>query len=173
MDRIDYDEFKRLLRSSHRAWHLERRDTYGVTSESEPLRRWLDGEPDDYAWHAEWLQFVRESTAAGIEVQRLRIVSEPHTDYTRWGMAIAPQNIKAGEDVRYLQRDRLEAHGIPVPEEDCWLLDDTVLVLSIFLDDGREGAYAREPDPALTGQYRAFRDATWRLAVSAREYIAA
>src|SRR5690348_3061710 len=104
MEPLTYEEFKNLVRASRRAWHLELRDTYNVESEDEPLARFLKGEPDDYVWLSEWLTFIREVTSRGTVVQRARVVTEPHVDYTRWGLVIAPCNIAAGEDIRYLPR---------------------------------------------------------------------
>ena len=72
----------------------------------------------DYAWHQDWLGFLRRAAAAGTQVQRVRLASVPHSDYIRWGLDVSPLNIKAGEDIRYLPR-HLTA-GIELPEEDYW-----------------------------------------------------
>jgi hypothetical protein len=165
-----YDEFKALFRSSNRAWHLELKDTYNVQVEDEPFGRFLSGEPDDYSWLREWLGFIRAVTESGIIVQRVRVVTFPHSDYIRWGLALASQHVEAGEDVRYLRRDI--TGGIEFPQEDCWLFDDDTLVLSIFSEDGRTGGFAREPDPDLTTRYRVVRDQVWPRAVPQAEYVA-
>jgi hypothetical protein len=169
MERLTYDEFKALLRSSKRAWHVELRDTYNVEGEDEPFGRFLNGEPDNYEWLAEWHDFIRDATACGTVVQRARIVSIPFGDYTRFGLAVAPHSVKAGEDIRYLPRD--QADGIDLPEEDYWLLDDDTLVLSVFSEDGRTGGFARETDPDLTEQCRRVRDQIWSRAVPFAEYV--
>jgi hypothetical protein len=62
---LSYDTFKSMARASKRAFHLEQRDTYNVTAEDEPFGKWQRGEPDDYAWHQDWLRFLREATVAG------------------------------------------------------------------------------------------------------------
>jgi hypothetical protein len=169
MERIEYDEFRALLRSSRRAWHVELRDTYNVEGEDEPFARFLRGEPDDYAWLAEWFGLVSAATRGGTVVQRARIVTEPHTDYTRWGFAVAPHAIEAGEDIRYLPRH--EAGGIDLPAEDFWLLDDDGLVLSVFSRDGRVGGFAREHDADLTSQCRTVRDQVWSRAIPLAKYV--
>jgi hypothetical protein len=169
MERTTYDEFKALLRASKRAWHIELRDTYNVEREDEPFQRFLNGEPDDYAWRAEWLSLIREVTAAGVVVQRARIVTVPHSAYTRWGFAVAPHSIEAGEDIRYLSRHLTE--GIDFPPEDYWLFDDDRLVLSVFSEDGRTGWFARETDPGLTAHCRLVRDQVWSRAIPFAEYV--
>jgi hypothetical protein len=170
MEPLTYEDFKALVLDHGRAFHLEQKDTYNVEPEDEPFRRWREGEPDDYAWHAEWASFVRQATAAGVHVQRVRLASEPHTDYIRWGLDVSPLNIKAGEDIRYLPRAR--AQGIDLPQDDFWLLDDDVLVLSVFSADGRTGGFARSASPELLRQCVSVRDQAWKRAVPYSEYAA-
>ena len=90
MEPLSYEDFKALACTGKRAFHLEQRDTYNVAAEDEPFGRWLRGEPDDYAWHQDWLGFLRRATAAGTQVQRVRLASIPHSDYIRWGLDVSP-----------------------------------------------------------------------------------
>jgi Family of unknown function (DUF6879) len=170
MEALTYEDFKADVLARRRAFHLELRDTYNVEPEDEPFGRWLRGEPDDYAWHAEWASFVRQATEAGVQFQRVRLASVPHTDYIRWGLDVSPLNIKAGEDVRYLPRDL--AGDIELPEDDFWLLDDDVLILSVFSDDGRTGGFARPSSPELLRQCVTVRDQVWERAVPYAQYVA-
>jgi hypothetical protein len=103
-------------------------------------------------------------------VQRVRVVSIPHVAYTRWGIEVAPLNIEAGEDVRYLPRHLTE--DIQWPDEDYWLMDDTKLILSVFSDDGRTGGFALETSPELVRQCLIVRDQVWERAIPYAQYIA-
>jgi hypothetical protein len=170
MEALSYDDFKAVARASERAFHLERNDTYNVAAEDEPFRKWQLGKHDDYAWLQDWLRFVAELTAAGIHVQRVRLVSVPHAEYTRWGLVVARLNAEAGEDVRYLPR--YLAEGINLPDEDYWLFDDDKLVLSVFSADGRTGGFAREIGDQWLRQSLVVRDQVWKLAVPYLKYIA-
>jgi hypothetical protein len=170
MEQLTYDDFKAMARTSRRAFHLELSDDYNIASEDEPFGKWQRGEPDDYAWHQDWLRFLREATAAGIRVQRVRVVSLPHTGYTRFGLAIGRLNTEAGEDLRYLPRDLTQ--GIDLPGEDYWLLDDDRLVLSVFSEDGRTGGFALETSEQLLQQCLAARQQVWELATPYAEYVA-
>lgn len=163
------DEFRGLLRTSRRAFHLELKDTYNVTSESDPFRKWMDGEPDDFAWRESWLGFIAEVTKSGVAVQRVRVVSEPHTDYTRWGIDLAPQGLSAGEDIRYLPRRLVSAEDLP--PEDFWMLDDDTLILSLFAEDGTSAGFARSFDAEEVGRYRRARDLALSLAVPFDTYV--
>ena len=169
MESVSYEHFKALACTRKRAFHLEQRDAYNVASEDEPFRRWLRGEPDDYAWHADWLSLVRQATAAGVRVQRVRLASVPHTDYIRWGLDVSPLNINAGEDIRYLPRHL--AAGIDLPDEDYWLLGDDTLILSVFSAYGRTGGLARPSDPNLLGQCMAVRDQVLERATPYAQYV--
>ncbi len=170
MEPLSYDAFKALACTRKRAFHLEQRDTYNIAAEDEPFGRWLRGEPDDYAWHQDWLMFLRQATAAGVAVQRVRLASVPHTDYVRWGLDVSPLNIAAGEDIRYLPRHRTT--GIELPDEDYWLLDDDTLILSVFSPDGRTGGFAREPGPELLRQCLVVRDQVWDRAIAYAQFVA-
>lgn len=169
MTPLTYEEFQNYVRASKRAWHAEFKDTYNVAAEDEPFRRFKDGEHDSYEWLSGWLDFVREVTKSGVKVQRARLVSVPHCDYTRWGITVAPLNISAGEDLRYVPRALVA--DVELPEEDYWLFDDDLLVLSIFTDDGRQGGFAREPDPHLTERCRYVRDQIWSRAIPYADYV--
>ncbi|MFI0406184.1 DUF6879 family protein [Actinomadura sp. 3N508] len=165
---ISREDFRALFHSSRRAFHLELRDAYGVDEENGPFLAWLNGEPDDYQWRTSWLAHIRAVASAGVTVQRLRVVTEPHTDYVRWELAMDPANIEAGEDVRYLPRH--QAKDILFPDEDCWLFDDEVLVLSLFQPDGRSGGFALAHDSGLLDRYRRVRDTAWRRAIPSTDY---
>jgi hypothetical protein len=158
-----------MVRRSRRAFHLELRDSYHVVQEDEPFARWLAGEPDDYAWRQDWLSFVREVTAGGTRIERLRVITEPPSDYVRWEHALDPQNIAVGEEIRYLPRQ--VATDVSWPAEDCWLLDDDQLILSLFKPDGRSAGFAIEDAPDLVVQYRAVRDIGWPRGMPSAEYV--
>lgn len=115
------DDFGALFTSfSRTAQRLESRDRYRSEVEDEVTRRFVNGEPDDLSWSKDWFDLIRRLTGEGKRFQRVRVVSVPLSDYQRAGVfAIAPANIEAGEDIRYL--DRAEAAG--VPDEDFWLFD--------------------------------------------------
>jgi hypothetical protein len=170
MEPLSYDAFKTLACTYKRAFHLEQRDAYNVAAEDVPFGRWLRGEPDGYAWHQDWLNFLRQATAAGVTVQRVRLASVPHTAYVRWGLEVSPLNIEAGEDIRYLPRHLTT--DIELPDEDYWLLDDDTLILSVFSPDGRTGGFAREPSPELLRQCLVARDQVWDRAITYAQYIA-
>ncbi|WP_328477426.1 hypothetical protein OHA21_24475 [Actinoplanes sp. NBC_00393] len=162
-------EYKEMFHTFERsAFHLEVAEQYDLPEESEPLRRFLAGEPDDFAWTRPWLDLIREATAEGRRVQRLRVVSVPHGDYTRWLLAISSLNIEAGEDIRWLGRDRV--NGLPVAADDFWLFDDERVVFNLFAVDGSFAGGAETRDRAIIAHCRRVRDELWRVAVPHADY---
>ncbi|MGV9724377.1 DUF6879 family protein [Nocardia beijingensis] len=159
--------FPDLLRTCKReAFHLEVLDSYAEPNEHEPFRRFLADEPDDYAWFQPWAELVEETTSRGVAVTRVRIITEPHTDYTRFALAVAELNVRAGEDIRYLPR---HAAG-EVPPDDYWLLDDETVVFSAFGESGGWSG-AVTTDPHIAAYCRGLRARFWPLATPLPEYI--
>src|ERR1700733_8330294 len=98
------------------ALHLEMRDVYAAADHSR-FRRWLAGDAFALAAEAEWWRPWREMMgrhqAAGKTLRALRISSEPITDYIRFEGLDAAELVKAGEDVRWLPRQRTSALLLP------------------------------------------------------------
>ncbi len=116
------EEFGRLFRTfEHTAFRLEVRDRYNSPRETESFEKLLVGEPDDLAWRQKWLAMLREAAAQGRRFCRVRVVSVPLSDYSRFGLWISQFANDAGGDIRYLTRDRAEA--LDLPKHDYWLFD--------------------------------------------------
>lgn len=150
-------QFDHVVTSATRsAFRLEVRDRYNEPSETEPLQRFLADEPIDWAWHEPWLQFIADATARSCTFQRVRVVSRPPTDYTRFGRFLATRNVAAGEDIRYL--DRQAAKRLALPNHDFWLLDDQRVAIMRFGDnDTLLGADVLD-DPEVISQHIQWRD---------------
>lgn len=166
MERLTLDEFRALFGRHKDAFHVETKETYSVSSEDEPFRKFLAGEYDDDKWRESYFGVVREATNNGTSVRRARVVIEPLNDYARFLLHITPGNIRAGEDVRYLPRSK--ATGIELPE-DGWLFDSEKLVFTVF--DGRVTGFVTCDDPEQVHRYRAACSQIWERAVPYSEYV--
>ncbi|WP_433727721.1 DUF6879 family protein [Nocardia sp. CA-129566] len=149
------------------AFHLEVRDDYAVPMESGPFRRFLDNEPDDYAWFHDWDVEAREITGRGVVLSRVRVVTVPHTDYQRWGMVVAAHNVAAGEDIRYLPRHLAGA----VPPDDWWLFDGELVAYNLVDDDGKAVGMALTSDPHIAAYCRDVKSRLWDLATPYADYV--
>ncbi|MFR9726052.1 DUF6879 family protein [Streptomyces sp. MS19] len=133
LSRLTGDEFGRLFHSfEHTAFRLETRERYDVDHENDSLRKFLAKERDELPWMRDWLTMIRDATAQGRRFHRVRVVSLPLSDYSRFGVWCAQFTNGAGEDIRYLTRDRATAAGLPL--HDYWLFDSHRLVRMHFDD---------------------------------------
>jgi hypothetical protein len=122
------------------------------------------------SFHQNWLNMVREVTAEGRLFSRVRIVSVPLTDYIRFGMWVAAHTRAAGDDIRYVNRDRADAAGLP--RHDFWLFDSHKLLLMRFDEDDRFIGAEDIEDPSAIVQHNYWRDAACHHALSPDEFIA-
>ncbi|MFF9043365.1 DUF6879 family protein [Streptomyces parvulus] len=165
--------FADLLDSAREsAVHLEMRDAYGVASEADTVRRWLetgevDDDPDSEYWKP-WTDLIRRTVARGVPVRRARIVSEPVTDYIRYEHAGTAANVAAGEQVRWLPRR--QASSIALPGNDFWLIDSRLIRWNHFTGDGASapGEISEDPDAARLCA-EAF-ETVWARAIPHDEY---
>ena len=160
------DQFRKFDRS---AFHLEVADVYHTAVESEPIRRFLAGEPDDFAWQEPWLRLIRDATGAGRSVRRLRVVTVPHVDYTRWLLSISDLNVDAGEQIRWLPRHLV--NGLPITPDDFWIFDDERVVYTLSAPDGSFSGGAETVDPVIVQHCMRIRDGLWPAAIPHADYV--
>lgn len=170
MQLVQGEAFDELFREAKReAFHLEVRDDY-YPADYPPLVRFLAGEPEDYAWFQPWLKQVRESVGRGVAVNRARVVSTPHNDYTRYAKHVARLNVEAGEDVRYLPRHLIDPNELTT--DDWWIFDDSVVAFTVFEpgDNGRWVGGAVTTDPRIVEYIRTVKERVWARAVPLSDY---
>jgi hypothetical protein len=104
---------------------------------------------------------IGEATAQGRRFARVRVVSTPLTDYSRFGVYCSQYTTAAGEDIRYLPRNQ----ATDLPDYDYWLFDSRKLVRMHF--DEEEHFLGGEviEDAAAVVQHNYWRDAARHKAV--------
>jgi hypothetical protein len=154
------------------AFHLELRDAYAIASEDESFQHWLDGKPADPAeLDRPWLRRMRSITETGKTVRRVRVVSEPISAYIRYEWEATPENLDAGEDIRWLPRNLVpEDVDFPYEGRDFWLFDDSLAAFGHFDQDGRSLGSEVVTDPSVVRRCIEVRDRLWLLAVPHSEY---
>lgn len=156
------DEFgEHMLSWQVSAWRWECQGEYREPSEAAPFRRFLAGQAD-LAWFQGWMARVRRWTEAGQTIHRVRMLTDPLTDYLRFELSITPHAIDAGEDIRFLSS--AQAAALSAPTEDFWLLDNDKVLALRFGEHGVSGAELIT-DPDRVGDYRAWRDIATAAAV--------
>ncbi len=152
------------------AFRLETLQTYEVAADGSDYRRYLDGER---SWTVErkqpWLDVLAAEKAAGRYRHRVRIVSRPVSDYTRyeceWGYA---PNVAAGEDIRIIDLgERALPSGAGLVDGDWWFVTDAAEISRmVVMHYGPDGQFdgAEEATAATVERARAARDLLWSAA---------
>jgi hypothetical protein len=170
------DEFRDLLRSFRRtAFYLEAQDAYALDYEASDLERFLAGSPTpppEVGWWRPWLDQVAGLTRQGKQVTRVRVISEPPSDYQRWGLWALPWHARAGEQISYVPRSAATVIGLPL-DCDWWLLDDERVIRMHYTADGRIEEKALVTEPGIVALHREWRDLAVRNATTAEEIAAA
>jgi hypothetical protein len=169
LERISAAERDAFFRTFRReALHLETRDVYGTEIENEPLRKWRAGAPDDLGWFQSWLAEVRQNVRAGKAYRRVRLVSEPVSDYIRFEHSHAHHAVEVGEDIRWLPR-RL-ASGLLFPGNDVWIFDREVAAFTVFSGTGEPVERLVTRDPSVLERCTVAFEAAWQIAIPHNEY---
>lgn len=106
---------------------------------------------------------IKDAASAGRRFSRVRVVSVPLTDYSRFGVACSQHTNAAGEDIRYLLRDQALTAGLP--NHDYWLFDSRKLVRMHFDDADQFLGGEIVGDTGQVVQHNYWRDAAWHHAV--------
>ena len=161
------EEFAALLRSVWRSsWRWECQGEYAV--DLPEVERWRAGLPivetdEDRAW----LTHLRRLREVGIPFQRVRMLTEPLTDYLAWMVQAIGPNVAAGEDVRWLQER--DARMLGLPSDDFYILDDERVATLRFTDGKVLTGVEVDDDPAVLEQHRAWRRVAWTAATAHAE----
>ncbi len=136
-------EFAQQLRDYRRtAYRFELQPYYMVNGEQESFRHFLEGRPvsplnieEDRAW----LERVKERSAEGAEMARVRVHQDPPTDYQRWMRYRGAFNEQYGETIYYFTVAQAITAGIlgGVALRDWWFFDDERLMVLTHNTEGR------------------------------------
>lgn len=159
--------FERMVHNAQRSVvHLEMRDTYDTTDAA--FIRWKEDSNTDYEWD-DWIELVGSAVARGVRFRRLRIVSEPVTDYIRWEHAISDGNIRAGEELRWLPRR--QAFDLMLPGADFFMFDQRIVRYNFNAGDGHSlRQYEHVSDPRMVAQVVAAFEMAWERAIPHEDY---
>ena len=159
-----FEEF--LATARHSAIHVEMRDTY---DESDPaFVKWQETGSTAYDW-ARWIKLIGSTVERGVKVRRVRVVSEPVTDYMRWEHAISYGNVEAGEELRWLPRR--QASDLLLPGADLWMVDHRLVRYNFNAGDGTSlRQYEYVSDPRKVAQVVGSVEMIWERAIPHADY---
>lgn len=174
--RITHEEFGRLLATfGHSAFRLETQAAYALSYERDDFDRFLAGSPvppPEVDWWHPWLDRMAVMTREGKTVSRVRVLTEPPSDYQRWELWAAPWHAEAGERIRYMPHSRAERLGLPL-DHDWWLLDNERLIVMHHTPAGEIESNELITDPGIIARYREWRELAVRNAIPAEQVVTA
>ncbi|BFP50655.1 hypothetical protein SCMC78_04620 [Streptomyces sp. CMC78] len=161
---VDLSAFGKLFENfKHTAWRLETRRRYASDEVTDTYDQFLRGEAPVWDLDTPWARTIREKTAEGASVARVRIIDAPPTDGQRYLTAHAEKNEALGEVIRNLSRTQADALQLPL--EDFWLFDSRLVALLRFDGDDNLVDVELITEPAEVVRYAMARDAAWHHAV--------
>jgi hypothetical protein len=157
-----------LAKCSRTALKLEFRDQY--MTDDPAYDAWRAGDLDRAVEeYAAWTAIAHDAVARGIRMKRVRIVSEPVSEYIAFEYAVTSQvNIAAGELIRWVGRQRVS--DLALPGNDVWILDDSVLQFYLFAGDGRFVGNDVSTDPEVVNLCASAFEAAWERGVDHDQY---
>jgi uncharacterized protein DUF6879 len=135
-----YADFQREFRHAKEFWKLERGQVFA--------------EPGDPSWEAfdagDWDEAMRlleerrqdlkryhkETTAAGTQTGRIRIVSLPVTPYLQWELHLLKVRDETGGPIRILDVSAVAEFEDRGPLPEIYTMDDTVMYQAVYDDRG-------------------------------------
>jgi hypothetical protein len=172
VDSLDAEDWAKLIDGAEAsACHLEMRDQYAVAEEAADVEAWRAGTwtlEADAASKAGWLELMRRSRDRGVVLRRARIVSPEPTDYIRFEHFGTPNNIAAGEQVRWLWRT--DASGLALPGNDFWVIDGRHVLFNHFTGTGGWLGNTESDDPAVARLCADAFEAVWNAGTSHEEF---
>ncbi|WP_218125936.1 DUF6879 family protein [Sinosporangium album] len=160
--------FAEFLADTERsAVHLELRDFYGPEDPAFVTWKETGRHPDDER-DERWRELIGSAVARGVRVRRLRVVSEPVTEYVRWEYEITDAvNVAAGEEVRWLPRP--ENPGL-LPASDFWIFDNRALRLHSYDSEGVRIGDEMIRETVVVAEHAAAFERLWDLAIPHGKY---
>ncbi|WP_338028297.1 DUF6879 family protein [Actinomadura graeca] len=119
--------------------------------------------------YSPWTDTVRNAVARGLDVRRVRVVSEPVSDYIRFEHAVTERvNVAGGERIRWLSRAR--TWDLLLPGCDLWLVDDETALFYFFAPDGEPVGSQASTHPAIVSRCVDAVAAAWGRGIDHADY---
>jgi hypothetical protein len=168
--KIDADHFGDLFATIERSsWRWECQGHYAV--DDDELEQWRAGtaqrgDADDLRWRS-YVQGLRQR---GIPFERVRMLTDPLTDYLRWMLETTDWNIESGEDIRWI--DQATAADFGMPTYDFYIFDDDRVAIFRFDDAKVLLGVDLIDDADVVEKHQAWRAAVWKHAIPHADYRA-
>jgi hypothetical protein len=147
---------------------LELRDVYLPNDPA--YLAWQKGDREEtFRVYAPWTEQAREAVSRGVDMRRVRVVSEPVSDYIRFEHAVTERvNLAGGEQIRWLPRSH--TWDLLLPGSDMWVVDEEVALFYFFSGDGESAGSQMSTDRAVVARCTEAIAAAWERGTNHAEY---
>jgi hypothetical protein len=165
---VDAEHFDELFEGIERSsWRWECQGYYAI--DQNQLQRWRVGQgergtPDDLAWRT----YIQGLRSRGIPFERVRMLTEPLTDYLRYQLDTTDWNIESGEDIRWISQSTAGELGLP--DYDYYIFDDNRVLIFRFDDAKNLLGVDVDDDPDVVQRHQTWRATVWPRATAHAEY---
>jgi hypothetical protein len=165
---IDADHFGDLFTGIERSsWRWECQGYYSV--DEAVLECWRDGNASrgneaDLAWR----DYIQGLARRGIPFERVRMLTDPLTEYLEWMLDTTDWNIDSGEDIRWV--DQATARQLRMPDYDYYIFDDNRVAIFRFDEAKILLGVTVIDDADVLARHQAWRAAVWPHAIPHRQY---
>ncbi|MER7015293.1 DUF6879 family protein [Saccharopolyspora sp. NPDC000359] len=164
---MDVTDIAAIAERAETRFRLETLPQYLVPQEADDLASWRRGDralPSPET--SPWLAHLRDTTAAGIQWIRVRLLDHPLTEYSEWELYGYQANARAGE--RIYVADRAWDSELAKLDQDFWLFDDT----PVLMHYDRDGHFLRAEQASEPRAYRGLRALALQHSIPLDEYLA-
>ncbi|MBL7493716.1 hypothetical protein I6A60_33825 [Frankia sp. AgB1.9] len=169
MELISTGRRAELIANARTVLKVELRDHYAV--DRELFVAWQAGSADtlDRAAAAS-RDRVAARVATGMSLRRVKVVSEPLSEYQRFAFDYSAHTVAAGEDIRWLPRRFTST--VLLPGNDFFVLDDDLVIFNVFDGGDNRAEQQLHQDSETVKLCRGAFDAAWAAAVPHQAYSA-
>ncbi len=124
-------------------FRLEAIPEYGVPEDLALFEKWKQGKLELDEASKEYLEKLKKTKGRGVEMQRVRIVPLPISEYIEYEIDFWEHSIQNGEEILFLEENEYQnlIKNLNFEPRDFWMFDDKVLI--IFYYDSK-GGFLRE-----------------------------
>jgi|SRR5215475_7504919 len=147
-------DFATLFQTFSTAFRLERLPEYRIPSETSAIKQFMETGEMPADANAEWVEILQVTRTRQARIERLRLVSEPLTQYERFEVEAAYMpGLQLGEDIRIITRA-----GLP-DSEDFWTFNDEWYAAMVYSSTGEFLRAEIQPvDTELAAKIQYWRD---------------
>jgi uncharacterized protein DUF6879 len=167
MESISIERRHELYEGAREVLKIELRDYYAINANR--IEAWRSGDMETasagYRTHAANMAADR---ARGKVFRRVRVVSEPLSEYQRMAVTFSGLGVEQGEDLRWLPRRLVSA--VPLPGNDSFVLDGETAMFNLLGGSDERAGVQMSRDPEVVKFCRDAFDIAYSLAIPHGEY---